>query len=422
MLALQGGTPVHSAEKGWSPWPVAGARERDLLLEVLDSGLWSYNGPKEQRFLEIWKDYTEAKHAFLVANGTVSLQLALEALDIGYGDEILVPAITWQATAAAVVDINAVPVLVDVKPETWCIDPAKAEEAVSERTKAIVPVHLYGNMADMDAVMGMADRHGLKVIEDVAHKHGAEWNGKKAGTIGDIGSFSLQLSKVLTCGEGGILVTSDDRLAVLLDALRNCGRRPTYGGMDKASGQYGLEGDLIQSGNYRITDFQAAVLIGQLERLENQNRIRQGNAEYLDAELSKLPGITVMKHDRRETRKAYFNYTFRYDEKEWSLEASKFREALSAELRCTVESCYQPLNDCTLYRPLTKRRYHINEEHVKKIDPSRFDMPVSTHIYEHEAVNLPHRVLLGSREDMDDIITAVKKISEEKGTLSKGAE
>ncbi|MCK7479938.1 MAG: DegT/DnrJ/EryC1/StrS family aminotransferase [Candidatus Moduliflexus flocculans] len=252
-------------------------------------------------------------HAFLVANGTVSMQLALEALGIGYGDEVIVPGLTWQATAAAVLDVNAVPVLVDVKPDTWCIDPERISEAITDRTKAVIPVHLYSSMADMDAVLDIAAPRGLAVIEDAAHQHGGRWRDKALGTIGDIGSFGLQLSKVLTSGEEGILVARDAGVAARLDALRNCGRRPSNMVVDKATGQYGTDGDFIQSGNYRITEFQAAVLLAQLDRFDEQARTRRERAKRLDQLLAGLGGVVPMGADPRETEKAYFKYAFRFD-------------------------------------------------------------------------------------------------------------
>ena len=411
MLAINGSAPVRDVKKRpWPAWPVWGDEEKKALIEVLESGIWSYNGPKEIEFIELWTKYIGAKHTLLVANGTVSMQLALESLDIGYGDEVIVPGITWQATAAAVVDVNATPILADIQADTFCLDPAAAEALITQKTKAIIPVHLYGNMADMDALVNLAKKHNLKIIEDSAHKHGGEWNGQKAGTIGDIGSFSLQLSKLLTAGEGGILTTNEENVWYKLDALRNCGRRPVNVVIDKSSGQYGVEGDLIQSGNYRITEFQAAILICQFNRMEKQNEKREANARYLDKLLSAIPGIKTMKDDPRETKRSYFNYVFRIDEKEIGIEVDIFRKALSAEVGFEFEPCYQPLNDCSLYRPQTKKRYRISEEYWKALDPSRFKLPVSERVYKHESVCMPHRFLMGSKDDTNQIAEAVKKV------------
>jgi L-glutamine:2-deoxy-scyllo-inosose/3-amino-2,3-dideoxy-scyllo-inosose aminotransferase len=200
-LAVNGGTPVWS--QGWPQWPVYGDRERELLRNVVDSGNWAYDGPFEAEFQHRFAEFQTAKHGVLVANGTVALQLALEALDIGYGDEVILPANTWQATALAVVDVNAVPVLVDVEADTYSIDPVLAEAAITPRTRAIIPVHLYSVMADMDRIRALAKQYNLAVIEDCAHSHGSLWEGKGAGSLGDLGCFSHQSSKSLNAGEGG---------------------------------------------------------------------------------------------------------------------------------------------------------------------------------------------------------------------------
>jgi len=413
-LAINGGKPLRDAKaKPWPKWPLWDEKEEKGLLEVLKSGVWSYNGPKESEFNKAFAKFIGTEYALSVANGTVSLQLALEACDIGWGDEVIVPGLTWQATAAAALDVNAVPVLVDVNEENWCIDTAEVEKAISPRTKAIIPVHLYGSFADMDAIMEIAKKHNLRVIEDSAHKQGGEWNGKKAGSIGDIGSFSFQLSKLMTAGEGGALTTSNPQLYEKLDALRNCGRRPVNEQFaDKGTGIYGDEGNLIQSGNYRITDFQAALLIEALKRLPEQNRIRDENAKYINSLLAELPGIKPMRVDKRETMGAYYNFSFRYNKDEFKgLDVVKFREALGKELGCPVESSYEPLNACALYTPHTKPwRHKLNEEHWKEIDPVRFNLPVCHRIYEEESVCFHHSILMGTKTDMDLIIKAIEKI------------
>ena len=413
-LAVKGGKPLRDVRRNtWPKWPVWDKKEEKALLEVLRSGVWSYNGPKETQFNNAFARFIGSKYALSVANGTVSLQLALEAMGIGLGDEVIVPGLTWQATAGAVLDVNAVPILVDVCEDTWCIDPAKAEKAVTPRTKAIIPVHLYGCLADMDAIMKLARKHRLWVIEDCAHKHGGQWKGRKAGSIGDAGSFSFQLSKLMTAGEGGALTTSNSKLFEKLDALRNCGRRPEkQTRVDKGSGHYGSEGDFIQSGNYRMTDFQAALLLESLKRLPAQNRIREQNAKYVNSLLSELPGIAPMRRDKRETMGAYYNFSFRYSEDKFKrLPVAKFREALSKELGCPVEASYVPLNACPLYAPHTKpSRYKLSERHWKRIDPARFDLPVCHRVYREESVCFHHTVLMGTKADMDMIARAIEKI------------
>jgi len=413
-LAVKGGKPVRDIKRNpWPKWPVWDENEERALLEVLRSGVWSYNGPKESQFNKAFAQFIGAKYALSVANGTVSLQLALEACGIGWGDEVIVPGLTWQATAASVVDVNAVPILVDVCQDTWCIDPAKIEEAITPRTKAIIPVHLYGSFADMDAITRIARKYNLWVIEDCAHKHGGEWNGRKTGSIGDIGSFSFQLSKLMTAGEGGALTTSDPQLYEKLDALRNCGRRPEKEKpADKAAGIYSDEGNFIQSGNYRITDFQAALLIEALKRLPQQNRLREDNARYFNSLLAELPGVLPMRCDKRETMAAYYNFSFRYKQDDFKrLPATEFRKALAAELGCPVEPSYEPLNACALYTPHTKPwRHKLTDKYWQEIDAGRFELPVCHRIYREESVCFHHSVLMGTKADMDLIAESIQKV------------
>ncbi|MEA1876080.1 MAG: DegT/DnrJ/EryC1/StrS family aminotransferase [Bacteroidota bacterium] len=415
-LAIKGGSSVRDTKLNpWPAWPVWDENEEKALIEVLNSGIWSYNGPKEQKFNKAFAEYIGTKYAISAANGTVTIQLALEALGIGFGDEVIVPGLTWQGTAAAAIDVNAIPVLVDVCEDTWCIDPKEIEKAITPRTKVIIPVHLYGSFADMDAIMDIAKRHNLYVIEDCAHKTGGEWSGRKAGSIGDVGSFSFQLSKHLTAGEGGALTTNDPLLAEKLDALRNCGRRPEaeeYSQEIKGAGFYSDDGNFIQSGNYRITEFQSAMLVEALKRLPGQNSTRDENGLYMNSLLKDLTGVSPMRRDIRETKEAYFNFAFRYHQDEFNdLPVDKFRKALEYELGIGVDSSYEPLNNCSLYVPLTKpARYKINDKQWNEIDPSGVKLPVCERIFKEESVCLPHKILLGNKSDMDLITKAIEKI------------
>jgi len=414
-LALSGGKPIRDTKVSpWPKWPVWDHNEEKALIETLHSGVWSYNGPKEVEFDRLFAEYTGVKYAISAANGTVTLQMALEACGIGVGDEVILPGLTWQATAATILDVNATPIMVDVCEDNWCIDPKAVEKAITPRTKAIIPVHLYGSFSDMDEILKIARKHNLYVIEDCAHKHGGEWNGKKAGSIGDIGSFSFQLSKILTAGEGGIVTTNNFEMAEKLDALRNCGRRPIImdSSIDKGAGQYSDQGNFIQSGNFRITEFQAAILIEGLKRMPEQNRVRDENGIYLNSLLASVPGVKPMKRDKRETKEAYFNFAFRYNKTYFkNLPVKKFRDALTAEIGIEVAPSYIPLNKCSLYVPLTKpARYKLNDQYWSEIDPKRFNLPVSDRIYFEESVCIHHKILMGTKTDMDMIVAAIRKI------------
>ena len=411
-LALNGGPPLYSGS--WPVWPEAGEPEKAALSRIIEINRWSYNGPEESEFKQKWSGFTNAKHSLLVANGTVSLQLILEALGIGYGDEVIIPGLSWQADAAVVADINAIPVMVDVEEDSWCIDPAEIEKAITSKTRAVIPVHLYGSICNIEKIVEIAENNNLFVLEDCAHQHGSRFKGRHVGTFGNAGSFSLQNSKVLTCGEGGLIITNDDELAVKLDALRNCGRKPE--GMLEEAGdftRYSDDGDLIQSGNYRITEFQAAVLSAQFMRFPEQLEKRDHNAQYLNQQLNSIDGIKPMLRREGTDLQSYFNYAFRYNKQFFKeRDVQLFRKALGAELGIEFGASYEPLNNCTLYRPLTKKRHNINEKYFSLLDPSRFNLPVSKRIFEDESVTVHHSFLLNSKENCEKIVGAVLKIKE----------
>jgi L-glutamine:2-deoxy-scyllo-inosose/3-amino-2,3-dideoxy-scyllo-inosose aminotransferase len=407
-LAIAGGEPVRSMRKPWPAWPPATERALELVTEVVRSGTWAYDGPKEWQFAREFAEFSSARYCVPVANGTVAIQLALEALDIGAYDEVIVPGMTWQATAAACLDVNAVPILVDVDPETYCLDAAKAEAAITSRTRAIIVVHLYGAMADMDAILALARKHDLKLIEDCAHQHGSQWNGKGVGGLGDIGAFSLQLSKVLTAGEGGLTLTDDWELFQLLYSLRNCGRPYREGAPTR------------QSGNYRMTDLQAALLLAQMEHLAEQVDLRERNAHHLNQKLAEVPGILTMKRHPQITRQSYYCFSFRYQPELWDgIPGATFRKALGAELGLSVGTTYEPLNDCSLYQPHTKRRHRLSDEYWQAIDPKRFELPVCERAYRDEAIVIWQPFLLSGEADIQQVGQAVQKLHENRSDLKE---
>src|SRR5215813_14851319 len=291
-LAIAGATPLRT--KPFTQWPQFDHRERDAILAVLESGNWGgYPFPNEiaSRFSRQFAAHQDSKHALCAANGTVTLEVALKSLGIAPGDEVIVPAYTFEATAAPVLRLGAIPVFVDVLPDTYCIDPAAASDAITSRTRAIIPVHLAMSMADMDSLTEVAQRHGLKLLEDGAHAHGAKWRGKGAGSIGDAGSFSMQSSKLMTSGEGGVITTNSDEIFELCESYVNCGR----------ASQTDNYGHRILGFNYRMTEFQAAILLAQLERLPGQTELRAARATRLSEGLSTLPGICLIARDDRLT-------------------------------------------------------------------------------------------------------------------------
>lgn len=405
-LALLGGEPIRPPRRPWPEWPPVTDRAVELVTEVVRSGRWAYDGEKEWRFAQQFADFSGVKYCLTVANGTVAIQLALEALDIGAYDEVIVPGLTWQATAVACLDVNAVPVLVDIDPETYCIDIHKAEEAITPRTRAIIAVHLYGAMANMDALLAMTEQHGLKVIEDCAHQHGSQWNGQGVGGLGNVGAFSLQQSKVLTAGEGGLTLTNDWTLFQRLYSLRNCGRAFREGA------------PTVGSGNYRMTELQSALLLAQMEHLEEWVDRRDAHAQHLNQRLAEIPGITPMLRYPQVTRQSYYCFTFRYDSPTWDgIPGKTFRKALGAELGLGVGTTYEPLNDSPLYRPHSKRRHRIDDAYWEAIEPARYDLPVCRNAYEDEAVVIHHPFLLADRAHIDVVADAVEKLYNHRAEL-----
>jgi L-glutamine:2-deoxy-scyllo-inosose/3-amino-2,3-dideoxy-scyllo-inosose aminotransferase len=384
-------------------WPVFGRRESELLRQALESGRWAYEGPFETAFERRFADVQTARYGLCVANGTVALQLALEALDVGAGDEVIVPGLTFQATAAAALEVNAAPVLVDVEPATYCLDPALIEAAITPRTKAIIAVHLYNSVADLDRILDLARRHGLRVIEDCAHGHGSQWNGRGLGSLGDLGTFSFQSSKTLTAGEGGFVSTNDPTLRDRLASLRNCGRRPP--GADPADWR------LLQGGNHRLTEWQAAVLTAQLERFDEQMARREANAALLDAALAEIPGIKPMVRYPQVNRRNLYAYVFRYDPAAFDgLSGQAFRLALSRELGIKVRQPYAPLHRSALYQPLTKRRHRLGPAYETVIEPTRFALPVAERAYATEAMVIAHQVLLADPVELSLVPDAVRRL------------
>jgi L-glutamine:2-deoxy-scyllo-inosose/3-amino-2,3-dideoxy-scyllo-inosose aminotransferase len=392
------------------PWPRPAGREMQLLGQVVRSGHWGFDGPLEAEFERKFADYQDAKYGLCVANGTVALQLALEALDVGAGDEVIVPGLTWQATAAAALDINAVPVLADIEPGTYCIDPAEVERLITPKTRAIIVVHLYGSLADLDRIGEIGARHGIPVIEDCAHAHGSRWRDRGTGSWGTLGCFSFQLFKTLTAGEGGFVTTNDPTLREDIYSLRNCGRR--------RSGSLDEHWRPIQSGNYRMTEFQSAVLLAQLDVFDEQARQRDRNVGRLEAILAELPGVAPMERPAQRTRISPYQFAFKFCPDEWDgLPGAVFRRALEAELGVEVSTVNEPLNQAPLYQPHTKRRYRLSASHWDAIDPMRFELPIAVRAY-RDGVLLPHKVLLDDKA-VAAVGDAVARLHEHRHALAR---
>jgi len=285
-------------------WPQYDQREIDAITEVLKSRTWGghpYPGKHAAHFARAFAKFHDAKHGICCNSGTTALVVALKAAGVGRGDEVLVPALTFVATATAALEVGAKPIFVDVHPDSWCIDHRLIASAISERTKAIIPVHLGCRMADMDEICRLAGHYNLKVIEDAAHMHGGKWRHQGAGSLGDLGCFSFQNNKTMTAGEGGIVLTNEDVLATRCNAHVNIGRLPE-----------GHPPQSILGSNLRITEFQAAILTVQLQRLQEQLKMRAHNYTLFDRLLDDIEGVVPLKRDERVTTYSGYGYYFKY--------------------------------------------------------------------------------------------------------------
>ena len=407
-LAILGGDPVTDDLIGESELIDRHDLERRYLIETYDSGVWDdWDGidSAASRFCEEFAEFSRAAHCALVTNGTHTLQLALEALGIGFGDEVIVPGLTWQATASAVCDANAVPVIVDVDPETLTIDPAKVEAAISERTKAVIPVHLYHRMADLDALLSLAERHGIAVVEDCAHTHGSRWRDRGAGAVGAFGSFSFQRSKLMNAGEGGALLSQDPDLHDRIVSLRSCGRA--------------VRGSQVHSGNFRMTAFQAAILRGQLAALKENADVFDRNGRALDAAVDAAPGVRSLTRHPAVTRQCSYGFVFLFDSDAFDgVDAVTFRKALKAELGVGFGTCYEPLNNSDVYYPDQKPRHQLSESYLEEIRPNRWDLPVARDLWANKIV-LTHWPIFGAASTRAGLLTdAIAKIYRHKEELT----
>ncbi len=423
-LALNGGKAAR--EKPFVGWPVFDEAEEEVLLKVLRSGKWwrfafgqgvELTEPEEGEHSQValfqkeFAEYHECKYGIAGANGTGTLEIGIRAMDLGIGDEIIVPAYTYVASATCVLQNNLVPIFVDVDPDTYNIDPDRIEEAITDRTRAIMVVHFGGQPVDMDRITAIAARHGLAVIEDAAHAHGCEWKGKKAGSMSLFSSFSFQAAKNMTAGEGGILLTDDEAFAAECDSMVWSGRRigrPWY--------------EFHRLGwNYRMTEFQGAILRVQLSRLEEQILHRELLGDYLSTLLGEIDGVSPLVRDERTTRHGYHIYMFRYDESSVGVPKQKFIDALEAEGVPGFGGYTFPLYRNPMFgnKKFINGGFPLGTEYHEDIDYALFaaKCPVSERACNTEAVWLPQNIFLGSTEDMDDVAEAIKKVLDNRNEL-----
>lgn len=414
IAAALGGRPVRTAP--FPRWPNFRRADEQALLPVLRSGVWSRAkvvDEAERRFARLMG----AKHCLATCNGTNAILTSLHALGIGPVDEVITTPYTFVATLHPILLVGALPVFADIDPDTWQIDPAKIEAKITKNTVAILPVHIIGGVCDMDRINAIAGKYGLKVIEDACESHGAEWKGQKVGTLGDLGCFSFQTGKSLTCGEGGAILARDAKLMDRCYSFHNLGR--PKGSLVSRHG----EGYPILATKCRMAEYQASILITQMDSFEAECRVRSENAAYLTEKLKQIPGIVPRLEYPGVTRTAFYYYGFRYKKQQFDgLPRDKFIAALGAEgipanaglgvisgKPMNREGCIDDAFQSKLYRKIYSAEKLANYR-------AENECPECDRLVE-ETVGFHQRMLLGPRQDMDDIANAVAKIYENRRKL-----
>lgn len=411
-LALLGGHPIWT--EGWPAWPQFDSGTAERIADTLASKRWAVSGnwtgepARDVQLAEQFAAFTGARWCVPVDHGSSALLAALHALGVGPGDEVIVPGLTWVACASVVARAGAVPVLVDVDPRTQCIDPEAVKDAIGPATAAILVVHLYSAMAEMDELSAIAARHGLPLIEDAAQAYGATWRGRGAGSLGTVGTFSAQQGKTLTSGEGGLFVTTDGLLRDKVEMLRGDGRRYTAGARLRGRPDLEERPDL-QGWNMHMTELQATLLLDGLSRLPAQNLKRAAAAAALDEALSQAGDLEAIDPYRGNDKRAYYHYAIRVQDSGFAgRSAAVICEALSAELGSWIHPPYRPLNAHPLYDPRRLPAARLPGL-ARQLDPSRFHLPAA----EREAnrtILLHHSMLLGDERHIEAVLAAFGKI------------
>jgi dTDP-4-amino-4,6-dideoxygalactose transaminase len=414
-LAILGGKPVRTT--AFPRQVTIGDEEKSAVAEVLDSGVlsdflgtWSpqfYGGPRVQKLEREWEKYFGVRHAVTVNSATSGLYAAVGAAGVGPGDEVIVSPMTMTASASAALVYGAIPVFADIDPETLCISAATIEPCITPHTRAIIAVDILGHPAEMDEIMALARRHAIAVIEDAAQAPGATYKGRMAGTLADVGVFSLNYHKTIHTGEGGVIVTDDDALAERLQLIRNHGEMVVRGkGVKDLTNMVGY--------NYRMTEIEAAIGSEQLKKLDSLLAPRIEAAEYLSLHLSKIPGITTPAV-RPDVRHGYYLYGVRYDQKKVGIPRDRFVDALNSEGIPMIKGYTEPL----YYTPLYQQRIAFGrhgfpfsyEGYKGTVSYDRGICPVAERMWEKELMVTDVCRAGVAQQDLMDVVLAFEKVA-----------
>jgi dTDP-4-amino-4,6-dideoxygalactose transaminase len=409
-LALLGGEPVR--RQPFTPWPQYSRTDLERIARVVESRHWGgfpLPTPLAAEFTDRFAAMHGARYGLCLVNGTVAISAALQALGIGFGDEVIVPAYTWDGTATAALVIGAVPIFVDVDPDTYCLDVTKVRAAITPRTKAILPVHLAMRFADMNSLLALAKEHRLMVIEDCAHAHGGEFQGRGAGAGGDAGTFSFQESKLMTGGEGGLVLTSRLDCYEALQSIVNCGRKSITDQFKQR--MLGL--------NYRMTDLQLALLLGQLDTLPELREKRTHHARLLSEALGHIPGVRPLPEQTGISKHTIYNYVFQYRPTGARPMRDLFVAALDAEGIPCDGRFYEPVYRSDLFYATPQNCPQLRLARDQPVDYSACSCPISERAAYEESVWLPQFLLIGTEQDVRDIADAVAKVAANLEALAK---
>ena len=409
-LAITGGEPVR--RRPFPAWPVYDRQDARAIQQVLASRNWGgfpFPNVRAHRFAQEFARFQGARYGIAVTNGTIAIEIALRAAGIAPSDEVIVPAYTWEGTVGPILRLNAIPIFVDVDPDTYCLDVRLIEEAITARTRVVLPVHLGMCFADLDVIRQIARKHKLVVIEDCAHAHGGRWRKKGAGAWGDLGCFSFQSSKLMTAGEGGAVITSNLEYYERAQSYTNCGRA-------SATDRYRQR---LIGFNYRVTEFQAALLEGQLRRLPRHAETRQANMQRFEQRIQGVPGLGLLRRDPRNTTVAAYQFVFKYSAEHFEgVPRAAFLGALETEGIPCDGLFYEPVYRSALFPVDPKEFPALSWGRQQPIDlKGGSHCPVSERAAYQESVWLPHHIFMGNRRDTEDISRAVLKIVENIGEL-----
>ena len=408
--ALLGGTPVHKG--GWPKWPEWRQSWEPRILEILRSGHW-YRGRGDGNIAEFEEGYAKlhgAKRCLATASGTTALITSLQAIGLDAGDEVIVSPYTFIATYNAILIHKALPVFADTDPATWTMDPASIESRITDRTRLILPVHIYGIPCDMDPINAIAKKHDLRVVEDACQAWLAEYKGKKCGTLGELGCFSFQNSKHIPSGEGGAITSNSDELIDRCSAFHNCGR---------ATGTFQGKGSFTRGSNFRMQHYQAAMLVQQFDKLVEETATRRENADRLIAALKDIPGVEPARLPEN-SRAVWHLFPMSFDGKQFNgMSRSKFMSALHAEgIPCSGvyhEQYYDGLLDEAIASRGFKRLFP--EKRLKEYRES-FEALKGNRQTCETTVGLPQNLFLASHDEVDHIGEAIRRIHAHSAALA----